>query len=98
MMKASRKKKTIAVENAFVCLLCKDAEPMEPSDFKKHREEVHGLTEHRGKRITIMHSDAADWFMWTYEWRDEKTDKPFAAQSVKQPRRGLDKTMWKNHE
>lgn len=88
--------KTVAIENTFVCLLCKEAEPLEQSDFKKHREDAHSTTDHRGKRVVIMHMDATDWFMWTYEWRDEKTGEPFAAQSVKQPRRGLDKAIWRD--
>lgn len=65
--------------NLFLCQLCTDAEPMEPKAFIAHRQEVHGLTEHSGRKRMTMHLDARDWHETTYEWRNA------APQQVREP-------------
>ena len=89
------KRETVKPYNQFLCCLCDMKEAIEPSDFKKHREEVHQDTEHSGRRRMVVHLDSADWYESQYEWRKaEPDDTVFAIQVVRMPRRGLDKAIW----
>lgn len=72
--------------NEFTCILCTPAVTMAAGEYRAHRENVHQLTDHRGKRKAVAHIDADTWFSWSYTWHDPVTDAAFANQYVKQPR------------
>jgi hypothetical protein len=56
--------------NDFTCLTCKGSKPIDLPDFKKHLEEVHGVTKEnmKGNKKMILHMDGDMWFSSQYEW------------------------------
>lgn len=97
-MRSTRRRKPPVEElNIFTCLLCDGGVEVPADEYKRHREEVHGLTEHKGIRTAIQHMDARDWFLWVYTWSEKTGDrKVFAYQVVKQARRSRDRAPWKD--
>lgn len=73
--------------NLFLCRLCADAEPMDAKTFKTHRETVHQLTSHGGRKRMTMHMDARDWHETAYECLNADDDTVFALQTTRVPRR-----------
>jgi hypothetical protein len=96
---ARTRRQPIHESDVFTCLLCEGGVDVPGDEYKRHREEVHGLTEHKGIRTAVTHLDARDWFLWTYTWSENTEDrKVFAFQTVKTPRRQRDRVMWADHD
>src|SRR5262245_27631959 len=98
-MARRQRREPIREENIFTCLLCEGGVDVPGAEYKRHREEVHGLTEHKGLRTAVQHIDARDWFLWSYTWSENTEDrKVFALQTVKTPRRPRDRAVWDGND
>lgn len=67
MKKPRTPKEPVKASNVFQCLTC-EAHPEfdSPAEFKTHLQEVHKLTEFKGKKSMTM--DCSDSYHSTYEW------------------------------